>query len=172
MSSSSQVPRFKRARLLFDSLIKSNPKHATWMDCSHTLGGACQQDGCCTKAHKTGLRNLSENRGCMARRCKATCKKYHNSSSGYSIFDSNEDAKVILANLVQHAGLSINIWLSGAHLEQDAKDKKRVLRKGTSMFAFIISSLRKYQPWNISLIRFVCGKRQSISKRLQSMPVS
>ncbi|KAJ2916896.1 hypothetical protein MD484_g3518, partial [Candolleomyces efflorescens] len=47
------------------------------------------------------------------------------------LFDSlnNDDAKVILANAVQHVGQSVKIWLAAADLEHDVKAKKRVLRK-------------------------------------------
>ncbi|KAF6754951.1 hypothetical protein DFP72DRAFT_1009164 [Ephemerocybe angulata] len=43
--------------------------------------------------------------------------------------DNNDDAKVILANAVQHMGQSVKIWLAAADLEHDVKAKKRVLRK-------------------------------------------
>ena len=45
---------------------------------------------------------------------------------------NNDDAKVILANAVQHVGQSVKIWLAAADLEHDVKAKKRVLRKGAS----------------------------------------
>ena len=43
---------------------------------------------------------------------------------------NNEDAKVVLANAVQHVGQSVKIWLAASDLESDVKAKKRVLRKG------------------------------------------
>jgi pre-mRNA-processing factor 6 len=43
---------------------------------------------------------------------------------------NRDDAKIILANAVQHVGQSVKIWLAAADLEQDVKSKKRVLRKG------------------------------------------
>lgn len=48
----------------------------------------------------------------------------------HPIDQNNEDAKVILANAVQHLGQSVKIWLAAADLEYDVKAKKRVLRKG------------------------------------------
>ena len=53
----------------------------------------------------------------------------------------NEDAKVILANAVQHVGQSVKIWLAAADLEHDVKAKKRVLRKGQSQSISISSTL-------------------------------
>jgi len=44
---------------------------------------------------------------------------------------SNDDAKIILANAVQHVGQSVKIWMAASDLEHDVKAKKRVLRKGT-----------------------------------------
>lgn len=42
----------------------------------------------------------------------------------------NEDAKVILAQAVQHLPKSVKIWVTAANLEHELKIKKRVLRKG------------------------------------------
>jgi len=46
------------------------------------------------------------------------------------VLQSTADAKVILANAVQHVPQSVKIWLKAASLEQETKAKKRVLRKG------------------------------------------
>ena len=52
----------------------------------------------------------------------------------YSPFlQNNDDAKVILANAVQHCEQSVKIWLAASDLEHDIKAKKRVLRKGASI---------------------------------------
>ncbi|KAF8226365.1 hypothetical protein L208DRAFT_1407097 [Tricholoma matsutake] len=48
---------------------------------------------------------------------------------------SNDDAKVILANAVQHVGQSVEIWMAAADLEADVKAKKRVLRKVIYIYA-------------------------------------
>jgi len=53
----------------------------------------------------------------------------------HTFWQNNEDAKVILANAIQHVDQSVKIWLAAADLEHDAKAKKRVLRKGE---AFVI----------------------------------
>jgi len=50
--------------------------------------------------------------------------------SDCGILQNNDDAKVILANAVQHVGQSVKIWMAAADLEHDVKAKKRVLRKG------------------------------------------
>ena len=43
---------------------------------------------------------------------------------------TNENAKVILANAVQELPQSVRIWMRAVELENDVKAKKRVLRKG------------------------------------------
>ena len=52
---------------------------------------------------------------------------------------SNDDAKVILANAVQHVGQSVKIWMAAADLEGDVKAKKRVLRKGRDFFSLYLN---------------------------------
>ncbi len=44
---------------------------------------------------------------------------------------NTQDAKIVLANAVQHLPQSVKIWTEAANLEQDVKSKKRVLRKGS-----------------------------------------
>lgn len=53
-----------------------------------------------------------------------------NSYADRDLVQNNDDAKVILANAVQHVGQSVKIWMAAADLEHDVKAKKRVLRKG------------------------------------------
>ncbi|EAU86347.2 pre-mRNA splicing factor prp1 [Coprinopsis cinerea okayama7 len=112
--SSSEIGDIKRARMLFDSLVKSNPKHAPgW------IAAACLEEhaGRLVKARKI-IREGCEN-----------CKTSEDVWLEAARLHSNEDAKVILANAVQHVGQSVKIWLAAADLEHDVKAKKRVLRK-------------------------------------------
>ena len=51
------------------------------------------------------------------------------------LIQNNDDAKVILANAVQHVKHSVGIWLAATELEQGIEAKQRVLRKG--MFTII-----------------------------------
>lgn len=46
------------------------------------------------------------------------------------LFQTNENAKVILANAVQELPQSVRIWMRAVELETEVKAKKRVLRKG------------------------------------------
>lgn len=68
----------------------------------------------------------------MAGSCSFTRESFHFKRRLFqlNISQNNDDAKVILANAVQHVGQSVKIWLAAADLEHDVKAKKRVLRKG------------------------------------------
>ncbi|KAK7061468.1 PRP1 splicing factor, N-terminal-domain-containing protein [Favolaschia claudopus] len=114
LKSDAEIGDIKRARMLFDSLVKSNPKHAPgW------IAAAC----------------LEEHAGRMvaARKLiKAGCDQCPKSEDVWleaARLHNNDDAKVILANAVQHVGQSVKIWMAAADLEQDVSAKKRVLRK-------------------------------------------
>ena len=48
-----------------------------------------------------------------------------------------ENAKVILASAVQELPQSVRIWMRAVELEQDAKSKKRVLRKGAGFHPYL-----------------------------------
>lgn len=114
IKSDAEIGDIKRARMLFDSLVKSNPKHSPgW------IAAAC----------------LEEHAGRMvaARKIiKAGCEQCPKSEDVWleaARLHTNEDAKVILANAVQHVGQSVKIWLGAADLEGDDSAKRRVLRK-------------------------------------------
>src|SRR5258708_15026907 len=74
----------------------------------------------------------------MARGCKVTCKRNLAVLLQFCsyFFQNNDDAKVILANAVQHVGQSVKVWLAAADLEHDMKAKKRVIRKGAVPLSF------------------------------------
>ena len=64
---------------------------------------------------------------------------FHSLTHPIAFEQNNDDAKVILANAVQHVGQSVKIWLAAADLEHDVKAKKRVLRKGS--LSYLLSLL-------------------------------
>ncbi|KAJ8508012.1 hypothetical protein ONZ45_g9676 [Pleurotus djamor] len=114
LKTSAEIGDIKRARMLFDSLVKSNPKHAPgW------IAAACLEEhaGRMVAARKTIMQ------GCEM------CPKSEDVWLEAARLHNNQDAKVILANAVQHVSQSVKIWLAAADLEGDAKSKKRVLRK-------------------------------------------
>ncbi|KAH6907027.1 pre-mRNA splicing factor prp1 [Coprinopsis sp. MPI-PUGE-AT-0042] len=112
--SSAEIGDIKRARMLFDSLVKSNPKHAPgWIAAARLEEHA----GRLVKARKI----IKE--GCE--HCKTNDDVWLEAAR----LHNNEDAKVVLANAVQHIGQSVKIWMAAADLEHDVKAKKRVMRK-------------------------------------------
>ena len=51
----------------------------------------------------------------------------------------NDDAKVVLADAVQHVEQSVNVWLATADLENGEKARKLVLRRGTTFLHIFLT---------------------------------
>ncbi|KAF8639331.1 hypothetical protein AX17_001579 [Amanita inopinata Kibby_2008] len=114
LKSEAEIGDIKRARMLFDSLTKSNPKHAPgWIAAARVEEHA----GRMVAARKLVMKGCEE------------CPKSEDVWLEAARLHSDNDAKVILAKAVQHVGQSIKIWLQAAQLEHDIVAKKRVLRK-------------------------------------------
>ncbi|KAG8932561.1 hypothetical protein FRC02_000939 [Tulasnella sp. 418] len=114
LKSEAEIGDIKRARMLFDSLVKSNPKHAPgWI----AAAAVEEHAGRIVAARKT------IKMGCEH------CPKSEDVWLEAARLHNNDDAKVILANAVQHVSQSVKIWLTAADLEHELKAKKRVLRK-------------------------------------------
>ncbi|KAH7921622.1 hypothetical protein BV22DRAFT_1132130 [Leucogyrophana mollusca] len=153
LKSEAEIGDIKRARMLFDSLVKSNPKHSPgW------IAAAC----------------LEEHAGRMvaARKLiKAGCEQCPKSEDVWleaARLHNNEDAKVILANAVQHVGQSVKIWLAAADLEQDVKAKKRVLRKALES---IPNSVRLWKE-TVNLETSAADARILLSRAVEVIPLS
>ncbi|KAF6757076.1 PRP1 splicing factor, N-terminal-domain-containing protein [Ephemerocybe angulata] len=114
IKSEAEIGDIKRARMLFDSLVKSNPKHGPgW------IAAACLEEHA---GRMVAARKIIK-KGCEE------CPRSEDVWLEAARLHNNDDAKVILANAVQHVGQSVKIWLAAADLEHDVKAKKRVLRK-------------------------------------------
>ncbi|KAI0310692.1 PRP1 splicing factor, N-terminal-domain-containing protein [Amylostereum chailletii] len=114
IKSDAEIGDIKRARMLFDSLVKSNPKHSPGWIAAAALEEHAGRMVAARKLIKAGCEQCPKNEDVWLE-----AARLHN----------NDDAKVILANAVQHVGQSVKIWLAAADLEHDVKAKKRVLRK-------------------------------------------
>ncbi|OBZ68819.1 Pre-mRNA-processing factor 6 [Grifola frondosa] len=148
-----EIGDIKRARMLFDSLVKSNPKHSPgW------IAAAC----------------LEEHAGRMvaARKIiKAGCEQCPKSEDVWleaARLHNNDDAKVILANAVQHVGQSVKVWLAAADLEHDVKAKKRVLRKALE---HIPNSVRLWKE-TVNLESSAADARILLSRAVEVIPLS
>lgn len=153
IKSDAEIGDIKRARMLFDSLVKSNPKHSPgW------IAAAC----------------LEEHAGRMvaARKIiKAGCEQCPKSEDVWleaARLHNNDDAKVILANAVQHVGQSVKIWLAAADLEGDVKAKKRVLRKALE---HIPNSVRLWKE-TVNLESSATDARILLSRAVEVIPLS
>ena len=114
IKSDAEIGDIKRARMLFESLIKSNPKHAPgW------IAAACLEE----HAGRMVLARKIIKQGCHE------CPKNEDVWIEAARLHSNADAKVILAEAAQHLPQSVRIWLTAASLETLTQAKKRVLRK-------------------------------------------
>ncbi|KAF9457237.1 PRP1 splicing factor, N-terminal-domain-containing protein [Collybia nuda] len=153
IKSDAEIGDIKRARMLFESLIKSNPKHSPgW------IAAAC----------------LEEHAGRMvaARKLiKAGCEQCPKSEDVWleaARLHNNEDAKVILANAVQHVGQSVKIWMAAAELEHDVKAKKRVLRKALE---HIPNSVRLWKE-TVNLESSATDARILLARAVEVIPLS
>ncbi|CAD6574529.1 MAG: hypothetical protein CYPHOPRED_005447 [Cyphobasidiales sp. Tagirdzhanova-0007] len=143
----------KRARTLFASLIKSNPKHAPGWIAAASLESI---DGRMVAARKL----IAE--GCQQ------CPKSEEIWLAAGSLNTNDNAKIILANAVQHIPQSVNIWLAAADLEGDTQSKKRVLRKALE---YIPNSVKLWKA-AVSLEEQRSDARALLSRAVELIPLS
>ncbi|KAI0071148.1 hypothetical protein K474DRAFT_1736070 [Panus rudis PR-1116 ss-1] len=153
IKSDAEIGDIKRARMLFDSLVKSNPKHAPgW------IAAACLEEHA---GRMVAARKLIK-MGCEQ------CPKNEDVWLEAARLHNNDDAKVILANAVQHVGQSVKIWLAAADLEHDIKAKKRVLRKALE---HIPNSVRLWKE-TVNLESSAQDARIILSRAVEVIPMS
>lgn len=112
--SASEIGDIKKARSLLDSVIKTNPKHAPGWIAAARLEEV---------AGKMAIARKVIAQGCER------CPKSEDVWLESARLNTNENAKVILANAVVHLNQSVKIWMKAADLENDINSKKRVVRK-------------------------------------------
>ncbi|KAF5360482.1 hypothetical protein D9756_005026 [Leucocoprinus leucothites] len=153
IKSDAEIGDIKRARMLFDSLVKSNPKHAPgW------IAAACLEEhaGRMVAARKI-IRAGCEN-----------CPKSEDVWLEAARLHNNNDAKIVLANAVQHVGQSVKIWMAAADLENDPKSKKRVLRKALE---HIPNSVRLWKE-TVNLEESAADARILLARAVEVIPMS
>ena len=143
----------KRARTLFASLIKSNPKHAPGWIAAASLESI---DGRMVAARKL----IAE--GCQQ------CPKSEEIWLAAASLNTNDNAKIVLANAVQHIPQSVNVWLAAADLEGDTSSKKRVLRKALE---YIPTSVKLWKA-AVSLEEQRSDARALLSRAVELIPHS
>ncbi|EJD45680.1 hypothetical protein AURDEDRAFT_114005 [Auricularia subglabra TFB-10046 SS5] len=151
--SDAEIGDIKRARMLFKSLVESNPKHAPgW------IAAACVEEhaGRMVVARKLIIEG-----------CKQ-CPKSEDVWLEAARLHQTSDAKVILADAVQHLDQSVKIWLTAANLEGDVKAKKRVLRKALE---HIPNSVRLWKE-TVNLETSPADARILLSRAVEVIPTS
>ncbi|KAI0038793.1 hypothetical protein FA95DRAFT_1684509 [Auriscalpium vulgare] len=153
IKSDAEIGDIKRARMLFDSLVKSNPKHAPGWIAAAALEEHAGRMVAARKLIKMGCEQ---------------CPKSEDVWLEAARLHQNSDAKVILANAVQHVGQSVKIWLAASDLEQDVKAKKRVLRKALE---HIPNSVRLWKE-TVNLESSPADARILLARAVEVIPLS
>lgn len=153
LKTDAEIGDIKRARMLFDSLVKSNPKHAPGWIAAARLEEHAGRMVAARKLIKAGCEQCSKSEDVWLEAAR---------------LHQNEDAKVILANAVQHVSQSVKIWLAAADLEGDVKAKKRVLRKALE---HIPNSVRLWKE-TVNLETSAVDARIILSRAVEVIPQS
>ncbi|KAH7102781.1 PRP1 splicing factor, N-terminal-domain-containing protein [Auriculariales sp. MPI-PUGE-AT-0066] len=151
--SDAEIGDIKRARMLFKSLVESNPKHAPgW------IAAACVEEhaGRMVVARKIIMAGCEQ------------CPKSEDVWLEAARLHQTVDAKIILANAVQHVGQSVKVWLTAANLEGDVKAKKRVLRKALE---HIPNSVRLWKE-TVNLESSAADARVLLARAVEVIPSS
>ncbi|KAI9850895.1 MAG: hypothetical protein M1838_004874 [Thelocarpon superellum] len=108
-----EVGDIKRVRVLLESVIKTNPKHAPgWI-------AAARLEEIAGKI--VAARNV------IARGCEY-CPKSEDAWLENIRMNDNHNAKIIAANAIKHNDRSVRLWIEAMKLENEPRARKRVLR--------------------------------------------
>jgi pre-mRNA-processing factor 6 len=114
MSGGAEVGDVKRVRVLLESVIKTNPKHAPgWI-------AAARLEEVAGKI--VAARNV------IARGCEY-CPRSEDVWLENIRLNESQNAKIIAANAIKQNGSSVRLWIEAMKLETDSRARKRVLRK-------------------------------------------
>ncbi|XMA07297.1 hypothetical protein WAI453_000088 [Rhynchosporium graminicola] len=112
-SGEAQVADIKRVRVLLESVIRTNPKHAPgWI-------AAARLEELAGKT--VAARNV------IARACEF-CPKSEDVWLENIRLNDNHNAKIIAANAIKKNDRSVNLWIEAMKLESEARAKKKVIR--------------------------------------------
>ncbi|KAI8988629.1 PRP1 splicing factor, N-terminal-domain-containing protein [Mycotypha africana] len=127
IKSDAEIGDIKKARLLLNSVITTNPKHAPgW------IAAARLEEVAGRPVH---ARNI------IAKGCEQ-CPKNEDVWLESARLNTVDNAKVILGDAVRHLPQSVKIWLKAVSLETETKAKKRVLRRALE---FIPNSVKLWR---------------------------
>ena len=127
LKSASEIGDIKRALLLLENLVKTNPKNAAgWI----SLARLEEFDGKLSKARKVirkGTESCSSNEDIWIEACRLS---------------SQEDAKHIIAEAARAIPSSVTIWLKAEQLEKKVELKRKILLKALE---FIPNSIKLWR---------------------------
>ncbi|KAL3424091.1 Pre-mRNA-splicing factor prp1 [Phlyctema vagabunda] len=109
-----QVGDIKRVRVLLESVIRTNPKHAPgWIAAA--------------RLEELAGKTVAA-RSVIARGCEH-CPKSEDAWLENIRLNENQNAKIIAASAIKANDHSVRLWVEAMKLESDSRAKKRVLRK-------------------------------------------
>ncbi|EXJ69335.1 uncharacterized protein A1O5_07371 [Cladophialophora psammophila CBS 110553] len=144
-----QLGEIQRVRILLDSVIKTNPKHApAWIAAARLEEYAGKivaarkkmAQGCemCPKSEDAWLENIRLNEGQNAKIIAANAIKNNERSTRLWIeamrLETDPRAKKrVLRQAIDHVPQSVAIWKEAVNLEEDPEDAKLLLAKATEI---------------------------------------
>ncbi|KAI8976100.1 PRP1 splicing factor, N-terminal-domain-containing protein [Pilobolus umbonatus] len=127
VKSDAEIGDIKKARLLLNSVITTNPKHAPgW------IAAARLEEVAGRPVHA---------RSTIAKGCEQ-CPKSEDVWLEAARLNNVDNAKIILGDAVRHLPQSVKIWLKAVSLETENKAKKKVLRRALE---FIPNSVKLWR---------------------------
>ncbi|KAI8890653.1 hypothetical protein K501DRAFT_236210, partial [Backusella circina FSU 941] len=127
VKSDAEIGDIKKARLLLNSVITTNPKHAPgW------IAAARLEEVAGRPVHA---------RNTIAKGCEQ-CPKNEDVWLEAARLNTVDNAKIILGDAVRHLPQSVKIWLKAVSIETDNKAKKKVLRRSLE---FIPNSVKLWR---------------------------
>ena len=153
VKSDTEIGDIKKARLLLNSVISTNPKHAPgWIAAARLEEHA----GKTVKAREIIERGTKE------------CPTNEDVWLEAVRLNTSENGKIILAEAVQHIPESVRIWLAAMKLETTTQNKKRVLRKALE---FIPQSVTLWKE-AVNLEETVQDARVMLARATELIPLS
>lgn len=148
-----EVGDIQRVRVLLESVIKTNPKHAPgWI-------AAARLEEVAGKI--VAARNV------MARGCEV-CPKSEDAWLENIRLNDNHNAKIIAANAIKNNERSTRLWIEAMKLESDPRAKKRVLRRALDIMKTSVAIWKEA----VNLEEDPADARLLLAKATEEIPLS
>ena len=148
-----EVGDIQRVRVLLESVIKTNPKHAPgWI-------AAARLEEVAGKI--VAARNV------IARGCEV-CPKSEDAWLENIRLNDNHNAKIIAANAIKNNDRSTRLWIEAMKLENDPRAKKRVLRRALDIMKTSVAIWKEA----VNLEEDPADARLLLAKATEEIPLS